>query len=34
VTRVAMMNATNRFGVIVGQVGGTYEPGMFAAMSG
>jgi AhpD family alkylhydroperoxidase len=34
VTLVAMMNATNRLGVIVGQVGGTYEPGMFAAMSG
>ena len=34
VSLVAMMNATNRLGVIAGQVGGTYEPGMFATMSG
>jgi AhpD family alkylhydroperoxidase len=34
VSLVAMMNATNRLGVIARQVGGTYEPGMFAAMSG
>jgi AhpD family alkylhydroperoxidase len=34
VSLVAMINATNRLGVIVRQIGGTYEPGMFAAMSG
>jgi AhpD family alkylhydroperoxidase len=34
VSLVAMINATNRLGVIVRQVGGTYEPGMFAAMTG
>ena len=34
ISLVAMMNATNRLGVITGQIGGSYEPGMFAAMSG
>ncbi len=29
---VAMINAANRLGVIVGQKGGSYEPGMFASM--
>jgi AhpD family alkylhydroperoxidase len=34
VSLVAMINATNRLGAIAGQVGGTYEPGMFASMAG
>jgi AhpD family alkylhydroperoxidase len=32
VSLVAMINATNRLGVIVRQVGGSYEPGRFASM--
>jgi AhpD family alkylhydroperoxidase len=32
VSLVAMINAANRLAVIVGQVGGSYEPGMFASM--
>jgi AhpD family alkylhydroperoxidase len=31
---VALINAANRLGVIVHQRGGSYEPGMFAAMLG
>jgi AhpD family alkylhydroperoxidase len=31
---IAMINASNRLGVISGQVGGAYEPGMFATMTG
>ncbi|MFI7132715.1 carboxymuconolactone decarboxylase family protein [Nonomuraea sp. NPDC050153] len=30
---VAMINAANRLGVIVGNPGGSYEPGMFANLS-
>lgn len=30
---VAMINASNRFGVILNNQGGSYEPGMFAAMT-
>jgi AhpD family alkylhydroperoxidase len=33
VSLVAMMNATNRLGVIFRQIGGTYEPGLFAEMT-
>jgi AhpD family alkylhydroperoxidase len=33
VSLVAVINAANRFGVIVGNQGGSYEPGMFASMS-
>ena len=33
VSLVAMMNATNRLGVILRQIGGTYEPGLFAEMT-
>ncbi|MGA2829398.1 MAG: carboxymuconolactone decarboxylase family protein [Streptosporangiaceae bacterium] len=33
VSLVAMINAANRLGVIVGQQGGSYEPGMFASMT-
>jgi AhpD family alkylhydroperoxidase len=32
VTLVAMINAANRLGVILGQKGGSYEPGMFASI--
>ena len=32
VSLVAMINAANRLAVIVHQQGGSYEPGMFAAM--
>jgi len=31
---VAMINATNRLAVIVHQKGGSYQPGMFAGMTG
>jgi alkylhydroperoxidase family enzyme len=31
VSLVAMINATNRLGVIVNYQGGSYEPGMFGA---
>jgi AhpD family alkylhydroperoxidase len=34
VSLVAMINAANRMSVIVRQDGGSYEPGMFAGMSG
>jgi AhpD family alkylhydroperoxidase len=34
VSLVAMINAANRLGVIAGQLGGAYEPGMLAGMSG
>ena len=33
VSLVAMINATNRLGVIARQVGGSYEPGMFADLT-
>jgi alkylhydroperoxidase family enzyme len=33
VSLVAVINAANRFGVIVRNQGGSYEPGMFASMS-
>ncbi|WP_328430039.1 carboxymuconolactone decarboxylase family protein [Streptomyces sp. NBC_00443] len=33
VSLVAMINAANRLGVITRMQGGTYEPGMFAALS-
>ncbi|MEC3953641.1 carboxymuconolactone decarboxylase family protein [Nocardia sp. CDC153] len=33
VAQVAMINAANRLGVILHQKGGSYEPGMFAAMT-
>ncbi|UNO39988.1 carboxymuconolactone decarboxylase family protein [Streptomyces sp. MST-110588] len=33
VAQVALINAANRLAVIVHQRGGSYEPGMFAAMS-
>lgn len=33
VSLVALINATNRLGVIVRQQGGSYEPGMFAALT-
>jgi AhpD family alkylhydroperoxidase len=34
VCAVAMINAANRMNVIVGNPGGSYEPGMFAALEG
>jgi AhpD family alkylhydroperoxidase len=34
VALVALINATNRLAVIVRQKGGSYEPGMFASMTG
>ncbi|MEV8593359.1 carboxymuconolactone decarboxylase family protein [Streptomyces sp. NPDC052013] len=34
VSLVALINAANRLAVIVHQKGGSYEPGMYAAMSG
>jgi AhpD family alkylhydroperoxidase len=34
VALIALINATNRLGVIPNALGGSYEPGMFAAMSG
>jgi AhpD family alkylhydroperoxidase len=34
VSVVALINATNRLAVIVRQQGGSYEPGMFASMTG
>jgi AhpD family alkylhydroperoxidase len=33
VSLVAMINASNRFGVILNNQGGSYEPGMFASMT-
>jgi AhpD family alkylhydroperoxidase len=33
VSLVAMINAANRLGVIVGQKGGSYKPGMFATLT-
>ncbi|NUP23776.1 MAG: carboxymuconolactone decarboxylase family protein [Streptomyces sp.] len=33
VTLVAMINASNRFGVILNNQGGSYEPGMFTSMT-
>ena len=33
VSLVAMINAANRLGVIAGQKGGSYEPGMLASMT-
>jgi AhpD family alkylhydroperoxidase len=34
VSLVAMVNAANRFGVILDQQGGAYEPGMFDSLTG
>ncbi|MFG3259962.1 carboxymuconolactone decarboxylase family protein [Streptomyces sp. NPDC048172] len=33
VSAIAMINASNRFGVITRMRGGTYDPGMFAALA-
>lgn len=33
VSLVAMINASNRFGVILNNQGGSYEPGMFTSMT-
>lgn len=33
VSLVAMINASNRFGVILNNQGGSYEPGMFTGMT-
>jgi AhpD family alkylhydroperoxidase len=33
VSLIALINATNRLGVITGAEGGAYQPGMFAAMA-